>query len=196
MPTIISTPGAVDANSYETLAEANVYHDERIPLTPPWITSGDMPIRALITATRTLDSYAQPFKTYIPCSDTCPIGYFYTRRQWTGAPSSATQRLAWPRTGMFDRNGNAIPDNVIPQELKDAESELAGQFLRADLTLNSDIIDQKITSVKAGSVAVSFSTPNRIDTKVIPDAVFNLMPPSWFTSEIITYAVSAEFDVL
>lgn len=195
MPTIDATVGGVSANSYETLAEANVYHDERIALVPPWVTSGDSAIRALITATRTLDSYAQPFKTYIPGSEG-QIGYFYTRRRWTGAPATATQRLAWPRTGMYDGNGNAILDSVIPQELKDAQSELAGQFLAADLTLDSEVIKQGVTSVKAGSVSVSFKTPYKIDTKVIPDAVFNLMPPSWFTDEIITYALSAEYDVL
>lgn len=192
MPTIDATVGGSAANSYETLGEANTYFDERLPLPTPWVASGDSSIRALLMATRVLESMTYPHKTLR--IDKCDCKYYLTARQWTGAPASTTQRLAWPRTGMFDRNGNAIPSDVIPQELKDAESELAGQLLMSDTTLDNSTSVQGITSVKAGSVAVTFK--ENIAAHVLPDAVLNLMPPSWLTDEIVSYPETAEFDVI
>jgi hypothetical protein len=151
------------------------------------VTSGNEAY--LLTATRILDALAQPFKTFMP--GTPP--YYRVRRQWTGAPATATQRLAWPRTGMYDANGNAIASTVIPQALKDAESEFAGQLLRGDRTLDNDVIMQGLTSVKAGSVSLSFK--ESIVAQVIPDAVYNLMPQSWLTDELYEPANSAFVEV-
>lgn len=189
MPSAIdATVGGTAANSYETYAEANVYFADRISVTPPWIGSGEEVY--LLTSTRVLDAMAQPFKTFMPG----PVPYYRVRRQWTGAPASSTQRLAWPRIGMFDANGNAIPSNVIPQALKDAESELAGQLKKGDRTLDNDVIVQGLTSVKAGSVSLAFK--ESIVPQVIPDAVYNLMPQSWLTDELYLPANVAQFDVV
>ena len=191
MATIVATPGASNANSYETKAEAdNYFANERLPLTPPWDDASD-PEVALIMATRVLNSMATPHKTLVIRD---AQRYYLTARQWTGAPASTTQKLAWPRTGMFDRNGNAIPSTVIPQELKDAQSELAGQLLGSDTTLDNTITVQGVSSVKAGSVSVAFK--DNIATYTLPDAVWALLPPSWFTDELLTLVPNAEFDVL
>lgn len=188
MPTIDATVGGVSANCYETHAEANLYFEERIPIVPPWVASGQEAY--LITATRTLDALAQPFRTFMPGKPP----YYRIRRQWTGLPASATQRLAWPRIGMFDRNGNAIPSDVIPQDLKDANAEFAGQLKKGDRTLDNDVIVQGIKSVRASSVAVTFG--DAIMPQVVPDAVYNLMPTSWLTPEIYEPANIAMFDVV
>jgi hypothetical protein len=193
MPTLVADVGAANANSYETLAEANVYFDARIPLKPVWIASGDAAIRQLLTATRVLDSLNVPQR--VRYRDKDGKIYYVVARQWTGLPATTTQALAWPRVGMLDRLGRAIPSNVIPQELKDAESELAGQLGKADRTLDNDVAVQGITSVKAGSVAVTFKDSG-IETKVLPDAVLNLMPPSWFTEETVEYPGGVMFEVL
>lgn len=259
MPTIDATVGGSLANSYELLSEANTYFDERLPLPTPWVASGDASIRALIMATRVLNSMSVPHRTLK--RDACDCQYYLTARQWTGLPASATQRLAWPRIGMFDANGNAldvvisansvasptvitttvahgrttgdkvfitgsnstpiidgthtatvlstttlsIPVNVtiagtigritvIPQALKDAQSELAGQLLIADSTLDNPVSVQGLTSVKAGSVSLTFK--DDIAAHVLPDAVMNLLPPGWFTDELISYPENAEFDVI
>ena len=109
MATIDATVGGALANSYETHAEANTYFGNRIPITPPWVASGEEAY--LITATRLLDNLAQPFKTFFPASGGSPA-YYRVRRQWTGLVATPTQRLAWPRIGMFDANGNPL-DLVI-----------------------------------------------------------------------------------
>jgi hypothetical protein len=193
MPAIDATVGGATANSYETLAEANVYFDERLPLPTPWVASGNTSIRALLMATRVLDAMSQPHKTLVISKDN-KIKYYLTASQWTGSPATTTQRLAWPRIGMFDRNGNEIPSDVIPAELKDAESELAGQLIIADSTLDNTVSVQGITSIKAGSVSLTFK--EAIDAHVIPDAVRNLMPASWFTDELVTPAQRASFQVI
>lgn len=188
MPTIDASVGGVASNSYETHAEANLYFEERPPISPPWVASGQEVY--LIHGTRTLDALAQPFRTFFPGNPP----YYRVRRQWTGAPATTTQRLAWPRTGMYDRNGNLIPSNVIPQDLKDALSELAGALKKGDRTLDNDVIVQGLTSVRAGSVALSFK--NDIIPQVIPDMVYNLMPQSWLTNELYEPANQAEFGVV
>ena len=194
MPPVLDvTVGGVSSNSYCSETEANTYFTERLPLVPPWVASGAYNAASLIMATRVLDALAQPFKTFFPTSGGQPA-YYKARRHWTGSPATATQRLAWPRTGMFDANGNAIASTVIPQALKEAEAEFAGQLLKADSTLDNPVAVGGITSVRAGSVSVSFK--DMIEAKVLPDAVLNLLPASWLTEEEITYANQFDFEVL
>jgi hypothetical protein len=178
--TIVETPGSATANSYETVAEATAYFETRSPLATPW-EDQDNQAALLIMGTRVLDAMFRGTKIYVQASGSTPAHYL-VRRAWTGAPATTTQRLAWPRTGMLDQNGNAIDSAVIPQDLKDALAELAGQLGLTDRTLDNDVAVQGITSVRAGSVSVSFRDGS-ILSQVIPEAVLNLIPPSWYTEE-------------
>ncbi len=189
---IVATPGASNANSYATEAEVDAYFAARLPLNPPWLSAAD-PTAAMAMATRTLDAYLQPYKELIPAQGG-NYAYYRVRAQWTGAPATTTQRLAWPRTGMFDANGNAIPSNVIPDDLKDTVAELAGQLVVADTTLDNAVIVQGLQSVRAGSVALTFK--DTIERHVLPDIIFTMMPQSWFTDELIIPAWPAQFDVV
>lgn len=189
--TLVETPGGATSNTYATVAEANAYFNARLPLSKPWDEADD-PTAALAMAARILDALAQARRSLIV--DKSGDRYYLTARAWTGAPATTTQRMAWPRTGMYDANGNAIASNVIPQALKDAQCELAGQLIIADTTLDNDVIVQGITSVKAGSVAVTFK--DMVERHVLPDAVWLLMPESWFTDEIYEPALRALFDVI
>lgn len=184
--TIIATPGAANANSFITEAEATAYFDARLPLPTPWEDADD-PTAALAMAARLLNAIAQPRRRLVG-------EYYITSRQWTGVPATVTQVLAWPRIGMYDINGNLIAPTVIPQALKDAQAELAGQLVITDTSLDNEASVSGISSVKAGSVAVTFK--DMIQSHVIPDAVWLLMPESWFTAEIYEPAVSAMFDML
>jgi hypothetical protein len=191
MPTIDATVGGPNANSYLTQAEANAYFDTRPPLPTPWQTTGDPAIRLIIQATRVFDALAQPFKTLFV--DTGRV-YYRVRPMWTGVAAGGTQRLAWPRAGMFDQNGYAISPAIIPQTLKDATAELAGQLGITDRTLDNDVIIQGIKSVRAGSVGVSFK--DDIMAQVIPDFVYNMIPITWLTEETYEPAIPAIFDVI
>lgn len=187
--TIDATVGGVSANSFITQAEADAYFARRLPLNPPWDDADD-PTAAIVMATSVLVRMFAGQKKLV--ADKPP--YYLTGPTWTGAPATTTQRLPWPRSGMYDINGNAIATNVIPQELKDAQAELAGQLILSDSTLNNDVIVQGLTSVRAGSVALTFK--DNFSAQVIPDAVLYLLVPSWITDEIYTPAQQALFDVI
>lgn len=196
MPTVIATPGAANANSYATLAEANAYFETRLTLDPAWVTTGATAEALLIMATRVLDSMAVARKVlrFDGRGGSKGRPYYVTSRAWTGAIVTATQALAWPRSGMYDRLGRAIATTVVPQELKEAQSELAGQLLAGDRTLDSAAALAGIREVKAGSVAVKFA--EMIEHRVLPEAVMALLVPSWLTDEVYEPAAQVSFRAL
>lgn len=188
MATLDATVGGAASNSYLTLAEAATYFEMRTTV-PGWETADEQEV-LLMMATRVMDAMARPHSTYYPG----PPPHTITSGAWTGAPATTTQRLAWPRTGMYDQNGNVIASNVIPLDLKYATAELAGQLGTADSTVDNSVQIQGITSIRAGSVALTFK--DMIERHVIPDMVYSLMPSSWFTEEIYTPTMPALFDVV
>lgn len=190
--TINATPADPNANSYATHAEADAYFESRLPIVPPWIASGEAV--ALVMATRVLNAGLRPQRTYVPPA-AGHDAYYRVRRTWSGTPTTTTQKLAWPRTGMKDENGNVIDSAIIPNALKEAQAEFAGQLLKADTTLNNDVLVQGITSLRAGPVSLSFKDSG-VFAQVIPDAVWELMPSSWFLDEQIVPAYTAEFNVV
>ncbi len=191
MATLVSTPGAANANSYLTLAEATAYFETRLAV-PGWENADDQSV-LLMMATRVMDAMLRPHTTYVMAKNGV-AAYYVTTRAWTGAPATTTQKLAWPRTGMYDANGNAIADTVIPVDLKDAVAELAGSLGTSDSTLDNDVIVQGLTSVRAGSVALTFK--DMIERHVMPEMVWSLLVPSWYTEEVITMQQTALFDVV
>lgn len=191
-PTIDATVGGPYSNSYCTVVYANAYFDSRPALDPSWDSADSAEVQ-LVHATRLLDALAQPFKTLIPAQGGA-YAYYRVRRQWTGGPATSTQRLAWPRWGMLDRNGNPIDPTILPTELLDATCELAGQLLAGDRTLDNDVIIQGLTSLRAGSVALAFK--QQIMPQVIPDAVYNLLVQSWLTDELVIPAFPADITIL
>lgn len=177
---LVSTPAAANANSYEEVAEADAYFEARLPLDPPWDDADSKEV-LLVMGTRTLDAAFRGQRILVPARG--GVGaYWKVGRKWAGLPATSMQRLAWPRTGLSHENGAAILDTEIPWELKDALSELSGQLGLGDRTLDSDVIVQGITSVKAGSVAVSFRD-GAIFPATLPQAVIDLIPTSWYTEE-------------
>jgi hypothetical protein len=192
--TVNATPGDSAANSYETVEEAATYFMTRGAggVAPSQWTSLTDQGAQLVFATRVLNMMLRPQKTLIPAAGSV-AAYYRIRRTWTGLPASSTQILAWPRTGMFDGNNNPIDPTTIPQDLKDALSELAYQLAIADRTLDNDTIVQGISSIRAGSVSLNFRAG--LLPQVLPDAVLNLMPPSWFTDEKVRPAMPAFIDI-
>lgn len=163
---LVATPGAADANTYATLAEADSYHAGHVHASAWAVPSGER-AQALVMAARLLD--AMP-------------------GAWTGVASSATQALGWPRQGMVNRNAFPIASGEIPVELKNAQAEFARQLLVQDTTESNVVVAQGITSLKAGPVALTFKerAENYLALQqrdalnaMIPDAVRMLLVPSW-----------------
>lgn len=153
--TVIATPGAADANSYATLAEAEAYIETRPASwaeTSGWANAEeDDKNRALVTATELLDEYVR----------------------WSGRAATTTQVLGWPRACMRDLNRKLIAEDVIPARLRYATIELAAQLLSTDRTADSDADTQGLKSLKAGPVALEFK--DSIQAKPIPDRVWQMV---------------------
>lgn len=164
MATINAEAGSTTANSYASLEDAAAYHDTH-PYAATWDDADeDQKVRALITATRTLDTWFD----------------------WNGDISSLTQRLLWPRRGVLRpgispgmqdvrRNdwhepfGVLLDSATVPVIIAEATSELARQLLDSNRTADSDVESQGIRSLKAGPVDITFSSATT--AKPIPDAV-------------------------
>lgn len=116
--TIVATVGAASANSYVTEAECITYMSERLNASAWTTTSGatltETEKKALREACRDLENLA-----------------------WLGNRTDSTQALAWPREWVVnpeDPDGDYYDDNVVPQRVKDAQCELAFQYIKAGST--------------------------------------------------------------
>ena len=180
---IVSTPDATDANSFASRDEINAILAERIPFDPPWETTGDEAARKIITARYLIEREFSGRKRLVREKGKAP--YYIIGRAWTGEIASDTQALSWGRIGMLDRYGRAIPDGDIPWDLKVAQAEVAGQ-LHTDRSIDNDIIIQGITKIKAGPVELGFRDDMDFSSSyALPQAVFDIIPPSWYTEERI-----------
>lgn len=178
---LTTTPGSATADSYATLAEFNTYMASRVP-NPTWFA----------TATDAQKEAALKYAAILLDS----------MFAWTGGAVDSTQARAWPRTGMLTRNGFTIPTSGVTSivtDLKNAQCEFAAQLGAGDRLSDNDALRQGITSVKAGSVAVTFKTVESSSVesadvaimmqqarmhylnKTVPDAVRFLLVPSWYT---------------
>ena len=178
---IDTTVGGASANSYASVAEYKAYWQARLYNTAALAASDATIEAALEWATRILDSAFR----------------------WTGSAADDVQALNWPRAGMLTPNRFPIATTVIPVQLKNAQCEFAGQLLNSDTTADNAALkilgsETSLTSIKAGSVALtfgggSFTSLENFDafvrslgpdlaylSKAIPDAVRLLIPPSWY----------------
>lgn len=157
--TLVATAGASNANTYCTLAVANQYHEDRAPQDSNWSAADDDDKnRALLRATELLDVLFE----------------------WTGCVVDYDQALLWPRNGMWDRNGDYIESDVIPEELQRATAEFAGQLLAADRVADSDIETNKVKAFRVGPISFQFG--DGVEAKAVPDAVFYMIPSEWYSS--------------
>jgi len=128
-------PLTVGTNSYITVANADAYLVYAINA-GNWSAS-DTAIKesALISATRMLD-----------------------RQPWAGSKTQAapTQLLQWPRTGLTDRDGNALSDSVVPQEIIDATCELAVELINNPALASQPDTSSNIKRVKADTVEIEY----------------------------------------
>jgi hypothetical protein len=154
--TLVATAGASNANAYVTLAVADQYHLDRPAAGTTWSSaSADQKTAAILWATKLLDALYE----------------------WRGSVAGPTQALLWPRVGMYYRSGYGVDPAIIPAELQQACAEFARQLLVADRAGDSDVETQGITSLRAGSVALTFK--DNVHAKTVPDAVVYLIPRTW-----------------
>lgn len=164
--TLITTPGAPDANAYCTVIEADAYHDDlpRPEVRLVWTASTpDDKSRAILSATRLIDR---------------AVEFEGARRTWT-------QPLAWPRyvtvpiglgygvLGGWVTTEYYIDPTTIPDRVKQATAEYARQLINEDRTMDSEVGNQGIKSLKADVLEIVFQ--DGLTSKPIPDAVALLL---------------------
>lgn len=162
MPTLDTTVGGADANSYCSLADANTFHDASL-YSETWRDATDLNrVRALITATRLVDE----------------------QFDFVGVPTTAAQRLKWPRFGAYDTTqgaiagvyglaGYSVPSTEIPRQVRDAIAEYAKWLLAEDRTAEGSDEDG-LKRVKAGSVEVEFVQGTR-GKPLVPSVVGEML---------------------
>ncbi len=121
----------VGADTYATLAEADAYASDMG--WTDWTASDAVKESALRQATHYLD----------------------TSYDWLGSISDTAQVLAWPRTGVVDREGREIAVDAIPATLKYAQIELAKLGIGQALVASASSGD--VSAIQAGSVSITFS---------------------------------------
>lgn len=110
---ITATVGSASANSYLTIAAADTIAETMLG-TLAWTTATtDQKTRALITATRGLDTL-----------------------DWIGDRATTTQALDWPRTDA-SCGGIDYPDDEIPEQIQYSTFDLANALLGTPTLLQS-----------------------------------------------------------
>jgi hypothetical protein len=189
-----STVGGSAANAYCTVAEAQAYFDSRMSLTlPGWLAPPAGQDVMIGMATRVLDALSQPFKTLVPPQNGAPA-YYRIRRRWMGLASTQTQRLAWPRVGLFDQNNNPLDFQLLNITIAVAgvvtfttnvpHNRVVGEQVlianaNADPTVNGDQIVASVPTSTTFTVTVANTTPGTAGQMFcIP------LPLKWATAEL------------
>lgn len=154
--TIDATVGGANANCYvESVAVAQDYYDERLNVSAWTNATEDEKTRALISATRWLDTV--PF---------------------TGVKVSQSQALQWPRYGATDHDGYEFDTASIPLLIQHATMELALVLLR-DADGGTDTLAatgmEGFDSVRVGPIAVDLRGGKRAAD--MPDNVKAMLRP-------------------
>ena len=137
---LVATERASDANSYITLADAEVMVEHEMLHTTGWTGSDLLKEAALIWATRILD-------------------YSFN---WKGYKSLYEQSLDWPRFNAYSRYGTLLgydynlKDAVVPKLVKHAVVDLAISLLQSDVTKDPD--SKGLKSLQVDVIKMEFLT--------------------------------------
>lgn len=81
------------------------------------------------------------------------------KMSWQGEKTDPAQALAFPRTGIVDREGNELPDDEIPPDITAACIEMALALLVDASLYTTNNTDRNIQSIGAGSAQVTYFRP-------------------------------------
>ena len=200
---IDATVGGSNANSYLTVAEAESYFDTRLHSGEWGALSAADKEKALIWAARIIEQKVSAFwsKKDLPKDATIRVLSDLPKTDseayvvWTGEPAYQDQALAWPRKGMKNHNGFDLPDDVVPQRIKDFQCEVALKLIGEDRTEENAATAQGLSSLQAGPVQLSWNddAPN---PKLIPDSVMQVLVKSWWFAFELKYRTKAQLAVV
>lgn len=128
----------VGENTYIDLAGADAYFDDSLKFASWDALTDDVKSKALVTATRMLD-----------------------RQTWAGTKTDESQDLQWPRSGVTDKYGNAIDSSTVPQQILEAQCELALSIALDPSVETNSSTSGNIKFLKAGEAEIGYFTPTR-----------------------------------
>jgi len=139
----------VDTNSYLAVVDADAYFLDRLN-TSAWdgASAGDKSA-SLIQATKAIEAMS-----------------------FTGSRSESTQKLSFPRSGVYVDN-ILIDSTKVPQDVKDAVCEYAILMLQEDYTTPDDL--EAFESITLGAIKVDTKSSSGSNGKPIPPMVSALL---------------------
>lgn len=134
---LVVTPGDATADSYASVAQADAWHAGRGNAAWEALTEAEKET-ALRRATTWIDA------TYGSRFGALPV---YPR----------VQALAWPRTGVTDADGYAVPHDAIPVEIVRATAEAALREALSPGSLSPDYVaSAAVKSERVGPLSVEY----------------------------------------
>ena len=148
---IDATVGGAATNSILTLAETDMYiHQRPFHAAYDVISDDDTKHAAMLWATRILNHYG-----------------------WKGAIASQAQSLAWPRTGVYDKDDREQASDNYPEWLKVACAELTFFLLTEDRL--SDTGTEGFKNISVGAISLEVDKYDRPDW--IPNFIIRAISP-------------------
>jgi len=148
---LVATAGAVDANSYSTMTEAEDYFENRLHRSNWDDANSNDQEAALLMATGLLDRLCD----------------------WDGSKPNDTQALRWPRSFIWDPDGKKVDTDIIPQFLKDATAEFALHLIGSDMTITIDRDLEGFKQLEVGPLNLVLDVAGGAHKKAImPDSVW------------------------
>jgi hypothetical protein len=126
--------GKADAESYISVADATTYHTN-MGNRDAWGSIGNEAAKEAVLRQATSFMSNRYFE------------------QWMGYGTNLTQRLDWPRIGVYTRNRNVVANNAIPDQIKAACAELALRAASGELEPD---MQQAVKREKIGPIEVEY----------------------------------------
>ncbi len=153
MATVTATPGATDANSYLTVAEADAFAGARLQA-DNWNQAAEYDKdSALIQATARIDELV-----------------------FTGYKISSGQALKWPRYSAFDEDGYEYPGDVIIPIVQRATFETALWLLNQNAATTDALAPtglEAFTQATVGPISVTVDKSFRAGS--LPDTITRIL---------------------
>lgn len=103
--------------------------------------------------------------------------YYLDEQAWQGLANNAdTQNLAWPRTGVVDRNGTAVDPTTVPVLVTQAEYEMAVLIATNPAIVQAPSSGTNTKMLKTGPLMVEFFAPTLgINDTILPTVLQRLV---------------------
>lgn len=145
----------VGVNSYISTVDATTYFGQRL-YSDDWISANDADREKALTMARR----------------------FIDQQQFAGDRTAADQMLAWPRTGIAN-----VDSATVPQDVVDAQCEMALALIRGDLTLNDATRGVRSLREQVGALVTETVYDGRAPLRALPDAVAAFLRPYFSAAE-------------